>query len=245
MKNQDIIFGTRPVLESIKSGKTIERIFIQKNVVKETIQEIKLLASKYKLNISLVPKEKLNRITRKNHQGIICYISPISYQPINEIIQRSYENGKDPIVLILDRVTDIRNFGSITRVAESAKVDAIIIPEKGRALITSDSIKTSAGALNYVPICKVKSLKNTIKSLKDSGLNIVSCSDKATKNIYSVNFTSPTAIILGSEKDGISENLLELSNNQVKIPMFGKIDSLNVSTSASIILYELIRQRLF
>ena len=244
MKNQDIIFGTRPVLESIKSGKTIERIFIQKNVVKETIQEIKLLASKYKLNISLVPKEKLNRITRKNHQGIICYISPISYQPINEIIQRSYENGKDPIVLILDRVTDIRNFGSITRVAESAKVDAIIIPEKGRALITSDSVKTSAGALNYVPICKVKSLKNTIKSLKDSGLNIVSCSDKATKNIYSVDFTSPTVIILGSEKDGISENLLELSNNQVKIPMFGKIDSLNVSTSASIILYELIRQRL-
>ena len=244
MKNQDIIFGTRPVLESIKSGKTIEKIFIQKNVVKETIQEIKLLASKYKLNISLVPKEKLNRITRKNHQGIICYISPISYQPINEIIQRSYENGKDPIVLILDRVTDIRNFGSITRVAESAKVDAIIIPEKGRALITSDSVKTSAGALNYVPICKVKSLKNTIKSLKDSGLNIVSCSDKATKNIYSVDFTSPTVIILGSEKDGISENLLELSNNQVKIPMFGKIDSLNVSTSASIILYELIRQRL-
>ena len=245
MKNQDIIFGTRPVLESIKSGKTIEKIFIQKNVVKETIQEIKLLASKYKLNISLVPKEKLNRITRKNHQGIICYISPISYQPINEIIQRSYENGKDPIVLILDRVTDIRNFGSITRVAESAKVDAIIIPEKGRALITSDSVKTSAGALNYLPICKVKSLKNTIKSLKDSGLNIVSCSDKATKNIYSVDFTSPTVIILGSEKDGISENLLELSNNQVKIPMFGKIDSLNVSTSASIILYELIRQRLF
>ena len=244
MKNQDIIFGTRPVLESIKSGKTIEKIFIQKNVVKETIQEIKLLASKYKLNISLVPKEKLNRITRKNHQGIICYISPISYQPINEIIQRSYENGKDPIVLILDRVTDIRNFGSITRVAESAKVDAIIIPEKGRALITSDSVKTSAGALNYLPICKVKSLKNTIKSLKDSGLNIVSCSDKATKNIYSVDFTSPTVIILGSEKDGISENLLELSNNQVKIPMFGKIDSLNVSTSASIILYELIRQRL-
>ena len=193
---------------------------------------------------SLVPKEKLNRITRKNHQGIICYISPISYQPIDEIIQRCYEKGNDPIILILDRITDIRNFGAIARVAESAKVDAIIVPEKGSALITSDAIKTSAGALNYVSICKSKSLKNTTKALKESGLKIISCTEKAEDNIFNIDFISPTAIILGSEKDGISQSLLELSNSKVKIPMFGKIESLNVSSSASIILYELIRQRL-
>ena len=173
MKNKDIIFGTRPVLEALNSGKTIEKIFIQKNLIKEIIQEIKYLASKNNVHVSLVPKEKLNRITRKNHQGIICYISPISYQPIDEIIQRCYENGKDPIVLILDRITDTRNFGAITRVAESAGVDAIIIPEKGGALITSDAVKTSAGAINYIPICKVTSLKKTVSQLKESGLNII------------------------------------------------------------------------
>jgi len=144
-KKKDIIFGTRPVIEALNSRKTIEKIFIQKNIIKEAIQEIKFLASKQKINISLVPKEKLNRITRKNHQGVICYISPIPYQPLDEIIQRCYENGKDPIVLILDRITDTRNFGAITRVAEAAQVDAIIIPNKGGALITSDAIKTSAG----------------------------------------------------------------------------------------------------
>ena len=245
MKNKDIIFGTRPVLEALNSGKTIEKIFIQKNLIKEIIQEIKYLASKNNVHVSLVPKEKLNRITRKNHQGIICYISPISYQPIDEIIQRCYENGKDPIVLILDRITDTRNFGAITRVAESAGVDAIIIPEKGGALITSDAIKTSAGAINYIPICKVISLKKTVSQLKESGLNIISCTESGDKNIYDVDYKIPTAIIFGSEKDGISSSILEISDNKVKIPMYGKIDSLNVSTSTSIILYELVRQRIF
>ena len=137
MKNQDIIFGTRPVLEAIKAGKTIEKIFIQKNLSKEVFNEIKKSINNKSVNLSFVPKEKLNRITRKNHQGIICYISPIDYQPLNEIVQRCYESGKDPIILVLDRITDTRNFGAITRVAEATGVDAIIIPEKDSALITS------------------------------------------------------------------------------------------------------------
>ena len=156
MNSQDIIFGTRPVLEAIKSGKTIEKLFLQKNLSKEIFNEIKNNLKNRNVNISFVPKEKLNRITKKNHQGIICYISPITYQPPQEIIQRCYESGKDPIILILDRITDTRNFGAISRVAEASGVDAIIIPEKESALITSEAIKSSAGAINYVHICKEK-----------------------------------------------------------------------------------------
>ena len=189
-----------------------------------------------------MPKEKLNRITKKNHQGIICYISPITYQPVNEIVQRCYESGEDPVILILDRITDTRNFGAITRVAEAAGVDAIIIPEKESALITSESVKSSAGALNYMPICKVKSLKNITQDLKDSGLKIISCTEKGEEDIYSIKYKGPVCIILGSEKDGISQNLLDISDVSVKIPMLGRIDSLNVSTSSAVILYELVRQ---
>ena len=238
----DLIFGTRPVLEALKSGKSIEKIFIQKNQKKEILEKIKLKLSR-EVNISYVPKEKLNRITRKNHQGIICYISPIQYQPLNEIIQRVFENGKDPFVVILDRITDTRNFGAITRVADASGVDAIIIPEKESAIITSDAIKTSAGALNYVPICKVKSLKKTLIFLKESGLNIISCSEKGNNKIYNSELKSPCCIILGSEKDGISKNLLDQSDKILKIPMNGYVDSLNVSSSASIIFYEVVRQR--
>ena len=244
MKNQDIIFGKRPVLEAIRSGKKIEKIFIQKNLSKEVFDEIKKSTVNKKLSLSLVPKEKLNRITRKNHQGIICYISPIDYQPRSEIVHSCYESGKDPIILVLDRVTDTRNFGAITRVAEASGVDAIVIPEKESALITSEAVKASAGALNYVSICKERNLKSVVIKLKESGLKIIACTEKSDEDIYSVDFNSPVCIILGSEKNGISQNLIEISDVKAKIPMKGKIESLNVSSSSSIILYELIRQRI-
>ena len=244
MKNQDIIFGKRPVLEAIRSGKTIEKIFIQKNLSKEVFDEIKKSINNKNVNLSLVPKEKLNRIIRKNHQGVICYISPIDYQPLSEIVHRSYESGKDPIILVLDRITDTRNFGAITRVAEATGVDAIVIPEKESALITSEAVKASAGALNYVSICKEKNLKSVINKLKESGLKIIACTEKSDEDIYSVDFNTPVCIIVGSEKNGISQNLIEISDVKTKIPMKGKIESLNVSSSSSIILYELIRQRI-
>ena len=243
MKNNDIVFGTRPVLEAINSGKTLEKLFIQKNLKKEILEKIKSKLSNKKINISYVPKEKLNRITKKNHQGIICYISPISYQPIEEIIQRVFEKGKDPFVIILDRITDTRNFGAISRVADASGVDAIIIPEKESAIITSDSIKTSAGAINYIPICKVKSLKSTANFLKDSGLKLVSCTEKGDKKFYDADLTSPCCIILGSEKDGISNSLMDISDERLNIPMKGNVESLNVSSSASVILFEVVRQR--
>ena len=243
MKNNDIVFGTRPVLEAINSGKTLEKLYIQKNLKKEILEKIKSKLSNKKINISYVPKEKLNRITKKNHQGIICYISPISYQPIEEIIQRVFEKGKDPFVIILDRITDTRNFGAISRVADASGVDAIIIPEKESAIITSDSIKTSAGAINYIPICKVKSLKSTANFLKESGLKLVSCTEKGDKKFYDADLTSPCCIILGSEKDGISNSLIDISDERLNIPMKGNVESLNVSSSASVILFEVVRQR--
>ena len=243
MKNNDIVFGTRPVLEAINSGKTLEKLFIQKNLKKEILEKIKSKLSNKKINISYVPKEKLNRITKKNHQGIICYISPISYQPIEEIIQRVFEKGKDPFVIILDRITDTRNFGAISRVADASGVDAIIIPEKESAIITSDSIKTSAGAINYIPICKVKSLRSTANFLKESGLKLVSCTEKGDKKFYDADLTSPCCIILGSEKDGISNSLIHISDERLNIPMKGNVESLNVSSSASVILFEVVRQR--
>lgn len=243
MKNNDIVFGTRPVLEAINSGKTLEKLFIQKNLKKEILEKIKSKLSNKKINISYVPKEKLNRITKKNHQGIICYISPISYQPIEEIILRVFEKGKDPFVIILDRITDTRNFGAISRVADASGVDAIIIPEKESAIITSDSIKTSAGAINYIPICKVKSLRSTANFLKESGLKLVSCTEKGDKKFYDADLTSPCCIILGSEKDGISNSLIDISDERLNIPMKGNVESLNVSSSASVILFEVVRQR--
>ena len=243
MKNNDIVFGTRPVLEAINSGKTLEKLFIQKNLKKEILEKIKSKLSNKKINISYVPKEKLNRITKKNHQGIICYISPISYQPIEEIIQRVFEKGKDPFVIILDRITDTRNFGAISRVADASGVDAIIIPEKESAIITSDSIKTSAGAINYIPICKVKSLRSTANFLKESGLKLVSCTEKGDKKFYDADLTSPCCIILGSENDGISNSLMDISDERLNIPMKGNVESLNVSSSASVILFEVVRQR--
>tara|TARA_B100000609_G_scaffold196721_1_gene192582 strand:+ start:4336 stop:5070 length:735 start_codon:yes stop_codon:yes gene_type:complete len=242
MKN-NLIFGTRPVLEAINSGKSIEKLFIQKNLKKEILEKIKSKLSNKKINISYVPKEKLNRITKKNHQGIICYISPISYQPIEEIIQRVFEKGKDPFVIILDRITDTRNFGAISRVADASGVDAIIIPEKESAIITSDSIKTSAGAIHYIPICKVKSLRSTANFLKESGLKLVSCTEKGDKKFYDADLTSPCCIILGSEKDGISNSLMDISDERLNIPMKGNVESLNVSSSASVILFEVVRQR--
>ena len=238
-----MVFGTRPVLEAINSGKTLEKLFIQKNLKKEILEKIKSKLSNKKINISYVPKEKLNRITKKNHQGIICYISPISYQPIEEIIQRIFEKGKDPFVIILDRITDTRNFGAISRVADASGVDAIIIPEKESAIITSDSIKTSAGAINFIPICKVKSLRSTANFLKESGLKLVSCTEKGDKKFYDADLTSPCCIILGSEKDGISNSLMDISDERLNIPMKGNVESLNVSSSASVILFEVVRQR--
>ena len=243
MNNDHLIFGIRPVIEAIKAGKEIDRLLIQKGLQGELVKELKSLVEKNEINFQYVPAEKLNRLTRKNHQGVICFISLVSFDTIENVLPTVYEQGKIPLILILDRITDVRNFGAISRTAECAGVDAIIIPVKTTAQINADAMKTSAGALNRIPICRSKSFKETIEFLKNSGVQIVACTEKAPNSYYEIDYSLPTAIILGSEENGIAKEYLKLSNSQVKIPMLGEIESLNVSVTAGIVLFEAIRQR--
>lgn len=239
----NMVFGIRAIIETIEAGKEIDKLLIQKGLSNDLIKELIQLAKAHKLPISQVPIEKLNRITRKNHQGAIAFIAAIQYASLDNVISEAYQKGKQPLLLVLDRVTDVRNFGAIARTAECAGVDAIIVPSKGGAAINSDAMKTSAGALNYVPVCREHNLKNTLNYLKDSGIKIVACTEKTDQNIYNVALTDPVAIIMGSEEDGISSEYLKMAHEKGKIPIHGQIDSLNVSVSAALAIYEANRQR--
>lgn len=241
--NSDFVFGIRPVIEAIKSGKEIERILVQKEVGGTIVAELLQLAAKHNIPIVKVPVDKLNRITRKVHQGVICYISPVIYASLDNIVTEVYQKGGTPFILVLDRVTDVRNFGAIARSAECMGVQAIVIPSRGSAQINSDAVKTSAGALNYIPVCREDNLKNTLKYLKENGLKIISCSEKGGGNIDSTDCKGPLALVMGSEEDGISSEYLKLSDEMLKIPITGKIQSLNVSVAAGIMMYEVVRQR--
>lgn len=242
-KNSDMIFGIRPVLELIRAGKVFDKIFIQKNLSgelsKELLNEIKGSGA----NINRVPIEKLNRLTRKNHQGVVGFVSPIDFASIDNVIDKCYQTGKDPFILVLDRVTDVRNFGAIVRTAECAGVDAIVIPTKGAAQISSDAMKTSAGALGHVAICRTKNLPALLTSMKNQGLNLTACTEKTPDSIYDSELNQPLAVIMGSEEDGISPEILKICDQRASIPIKGKIESLNVSTAAGVIIYEAVRQR--
>ena len=245
MKNNSaLIFGLRPIKEAIDSGKQLDKLFIQKNIEQSTFNELKGLAKENKIPYSIVPLQKLNSLTKKNHQGVVAFISPITYANLDFLLPSIFEKGKTPLLLILDNVSDVRNFGAIARTAECSGVDAIIIPTRGAAQINEDAVKTSAGALFKIPVCRVSFLLTTVNILKKSGFSIVSCSEKADKDIYSANLQLPTAVILGSEESGVSEELLEVSDSIIKIPMKGEIKSLNVSVACGIILFEARRQQI-
>lgn len=241
---EDFIFGTRAVIEAIRSGKEINKIMVQKGLSNELFAELKNEIKGLDIPFQFVPIEKLNRLTRKNHQGIIGFISPAHYHKIESVLPGIFEQGLTPLILLLDRITDVRNFGAIARSAECMGVHAIVVPARGGALVTSDAIKTSAGALHRIPVCREENLKHTIHFLSASGLQIVSCTEKSDQLIYELDLSTPTAIILGSEEDGISSEYLKLSDHRAKIPMSGEIASLNVSVASGIILYEIVRQRL-
>lgn len=243
-EKSQMLFGIRPVIEAIKAGKDVEKILIQQGLTGELFNELKNILKESKIPFQYVPVEKLTRVTGKNHQGVIAFVSPVTYQSVENIIPSLYESGKTPLLLILDRITDVRNFGAITRTAECAGVNAIIIPSRGAAQINADALKTSAGALFKIPICRSENLKHTIDFLKESGLQIVSCTEKTNTYYYEVNFKLPTAIVMGSEEDGISEEYLKRSDFKTKIPLIGEIESLNVSVATGIILYEVVKQRL-
>tara|TARA_B100002049_G_scaffold82432_1_gene60862 strand:- start:505 stop:1239 length:735 start_codon:yes stop_codon:yes gene_type:complete len=242
-KNLDI-YGIRTVIEAIRSGdKTIDKIFIQIGLTGRLINELEALIRKNKLKSSYVPTQKLNRLSKKNHQGVIARISPIKFYEINQIIEK-IEDKKDALILILDQINDVRNFGAIIRTAEVSGVDAIIIQNQSSAPINADTVKTSAGGVFNVPICKVSHIKDAIYHLKSSKIMVIAASEKAEKNIYDLSLKKSLAIIMGSEQRGISPSVLKLSDEMVKLPMFGKIESLNVSVASGIFLYEVIRQRI-
>jgi len=243
MEKDDYIYGTRAVIEAINTGKSIEKVFIKTGLNNELYQQLLSLIKENEIAFQFVPLEKINRITRKNHQGVVAFISPIEYTNIEMLLPVLFETGKEPLLLILDQITDVRNFGAIVRSAECAGVHAVIIPEKGMAQIGADAIKTSAGAIHHLPICKVNNLLRTIHYLKDSGIQIVAATEKAVKMYTQGDFKTPVAIVMGSEESGISQSILNIADQQLKIPLLGNIESLNVSVSAALMMYEAIRQR--
>ncbi len=244
MKQADnLIYGIRPIIESIKSGKEFDKVFIQKGLRGEHFGELHSHLKELEIPFQHVPIEKLNRLTRKNHQGIVAFVSAVSFQPIEEVVQMIFEKGEVPLILVLDRITDVRNFGAIARTAECAGLHAILFPTQGSAQVNADAMKTSAGALNNIPVCRSKNLSKSIDYLKNSGLQFVAATEKTEKLLYDVDYNPPTAIMMGSEDDGISPAYLQKCNHLVSIPMTGQTASLNVSVASGIMIYEAVRQR--
>jgi len=245
LENYDFIFGFRSIIEAINNGKNIDKIYIKKSTNSEQSSELMSLAKLCEITVQHVPLEKLNRITLKNHQGVIAIISPVPFYKVEDIVQEVFESGRLPFFIVLDNITDMRNFGSIVRTAECVGIDAVIIPSRGSALISGDAVKTSSGALMKVPVCKSDNLLQTVKYLQNSGISIVACTEKASEPLFKAELNNPIAVIVGSEYEGISPDLLKVADRLVEIPLYGTIESLNVSVAASVIMYEVVRQRNF
>jgi 23S rRNA (guanosine2251-2'-O)-methyltransferase len=243
MEKTEMIFGTRAVMEAIKAGREIEKIFVQAGLNNDLIKELIQTAKSNGVPFTFVPQAKLNRLSTKNHQGVICQLATVSYANLEGIIDKAFQEGRAPLLLIVDRVTDVRNFGALARTAECAGLDAIILGDSGNAPITGDAMKTSAGALSHLPVCRVKDMRKTLHYLRESGIQIIACTEKATDLLYDIDLNTPLALIMGSEEDGISPQLLKDADRLAKIPMRGKISSLNVSVAAGISIYEALRQR--
>ena len=243
MEKNTEIYGIRAVIEAINSSKDIDKVFIQTGLKGKLIGQLESLIRKNKINFSYVPTQKLDRLSKKNHQGVIARIAPIKFYTIDSFSE-VLEKSNNPFVLILDQINDVRNFGAIIRTAEISGVDGIIIQNSSSAPVNSDTIKTSAGAIFNIPICKVNHIKDAIYHLQSLNISIISASEKSEKNIYDVNLKVPIAIIMGSEQKGINKSVINLSDESVKLPMYGKIESLNVSVACGIFLYEIVRQRI-
>ncbi|MDD3079144.1 MAG: 23S rRNA (guanosine(2251)-2'-O)-methyltransferase RlmB [Paludibacter sp.] len=241
---KDMIFGIRAVIEAIQASKEIDKILLRRDMTSELSRELFAALNGLEVPVQKVPLEKLNRITMKNHQGVIAFISPVTYQRIEDIIPTLYEEGKMPFIVVLDGVTDVRNFGAIARTCECAGVDAIVVPLKGGAALNGDAVKTSAGALLKIPVCREHNLVNALKYIASSGIKILAASEKASENYNKVSMTEPIALVMGSEDEGVAPEHLRLCDEMVKIPMLGTIDSLNVSVAAGVLIYEAVRQRL-
>lgn len=240
---ENMIYGLRPVIEAIKAGKQFEKIIVQKGLHSDIARTLDGLLRQNNLRAQFVPVQRLNYLCSGNHQGVVAYLSMVEYTHIEDIVPTIFEAGKTPLILIFDRITDVRNFGAMVRTAECAGVDAVVIPTQNSAALNEDAVKTSAGALLTVPLCREDNLKSTIHYLKASGIRVYAASEKASAEYTDVDLTAPTAFILGSEEDGVSPEYLKLCDEQLRIPLLGNIDSLNVSVANGIMLYEALRQR--
>ncbi len=243
MKRSDLVYGVHPVLEALQSDKTIEKVLLQKGLQLENTQKLLGKIREAGVAIQYVPKVKLDGITRKNHQGVIAFISPIEYTKLEWLLPTIFEKGENPFFLVLDHITDVRNFGAICRSAECAGMHGVIIPARGAAQVNEDAVKTSAGALLNLPICKEHSLEGALKFLKESGVRIVACHEKGERTHYEVDMSQPVAILLGSEDLGISPALQAEAQEHMHIPMLGSTPSLNVSAAAAVVVFEALRQR--
>ena len=244
MQPSDYIFGLRAIIEAIQAGKEIDKIYIKKDLSGPLAAELIELAHANRVVMQRVPVEKLNRIARKNHQGAIAMMSAVTYHSLSNLVPQLFEEGVLPFIVVLDGITDVRNFGAIARTCECAGADAIVIPRHGSVSVGGDAVKTSAGALLHLPVCREQSTLSAVRFLKDSGFNVVAVSEKAEINYTKADYTVPTALVLGAEDTGISPEVIRQCDTFVSIPMFGNIESLNVSVAAGVLIYEVVRQRL-
>ncbi len=241
-----MIFGIRAVMEAVQAGKEIDKVLIKRDLQGDLSKELSALLRGTDIPVQRVPVERLDRITRKNHQGVVAFISAVAYQKLEDIIPFVFEQGKSPFIVLLDGVTDVRNFGAIARTCECAGVDAIVLPQKDSVSVNADAMKTSAGALNVLPVCKERSINEAIRFLKNSGVTVLAASEKGSDGKYytSLEYDGPVAIVMGAEDKGVSMDNLRICDHIVTIPQFGTIGSLNVSVASSILIYEIVRQRM-
>lgn len=244
MEKSDYIFGIRAVMEAIEAGRDIDCVMVKKDLGGDLANELFALIKQYGIVTRRVPVERINRITRKNHQGVVAILSAVTYHRLDNIVPMLYEEGRLPFMVLLDGLTDVRNFGAIARTCECAGVDAIVIPERDSVSVNADAVKTSAGALLHLPVCRERSILGAVKFLKENGYQIIAATEKAEINYTQADFTVPVAIVMGSEDVGISPEVLRQADTLVAIPQFGKIGSLNVSVAAGVMIYEGVRQRL-
>lgn len=244
MEREDYIYGIRAVIEAIEAGKDIDRIYIKKDLSGELAAELFELIRQHRIVNRRVPVERINKITRKNHQGVVAILAAVTYHSLDNLVPELYEAGVTPFLVLLDGITDVRNFGAIARTCECAAVDALVIPEHDSVSVTADAVKTSAGALNHLPVCRVHTILQAVNDLRKSGYKVVAVSEKADINYTMTDYTVPVALVMGAEDHGISPEVLRECNTFVSIPMFGKIGSLNVSVATAVTVYEVVRQRL-
>jgi 23S rRNA (guanosine2251-2'-O)-methyltransferase len=243
MKENEMIFGTRAVIEAVQANKEVDKILMRRDLQNDLSRDLFNIVKKTNIPIQRVPQEKLDRLTRKNHQGVIAFISAVTYQKLEDIVPFLYEEGKNPFVVLLDGVTDVRNFGAIARTCECAGVDALVIPARNSVSVNADAVKTSAGALLSLPVCKESGITDAIRFLKDCGYKVFAATERAAAEYTQADYTTPVALVMGGEENGVSPDNLRFCDEMVKIPISGNIASLNVSAAASVLIYEVVRQR--